>query len=119
MSRMICFCFPIKSNKQTGGLFEGDEKYTGQPDLLRGPCGEHTRAGGRSGRPDDRIYPCLPSRVIPDWDGGTLTWIPLCRHDSDWLGQDAHPHPIYAHSGKKIFFNSRSGRYVKVYAAEV
>lgn len=59
------------------------------------------------------------SRVIPDWDGGTLIWIPLCRHDSDWLGQDAHPHPIYAHSGKKILFNSRSGRYVKVYAAEV
>ena len=59
------------------------------------------------------------SRVLPDWENGILTWIPLCRHDSDWLGQDAHPHPIYAHSGKRIYFNSRSGKYIKVYAVDV
>ena len=34
------------------------------------------------------------------------------------LGQDAHPHPIYSHDGRKIFFNSRSGRYVKVYCVD-
>ncbi len=55
------------------------------------------------------------SRVIPDWNAGKLRWIPLCRHDSDWLGQDAHPHPVYSHDGSKIFFNSRNGKYVKVY----
>ena len=59
------------------------------------------------------------SRVIPDWDGGTLRWIPLCRHESDWLGQDAHPHPVYSHAGDRIFFNSRSGKYVKVYSIDV
>ena len=57
--------------------------------------------------------------MVPDWDRGILTWIPLCKHSSDWLGQDAHPHPIYSHDGKSIFFNSRSGRYVKVYWVEV
>ncbi|MBQ6362610.1 MAG: hypothetical protein IJI62_01260 [Lachnospiraceae bacterium] len=59
------------------------------------------------------------SRVLPDWDQGILSWIPLCRHDSDWLGQDAHPHPIYSHNGRCIYFNSRSGNYVRVYAAKV
>lgn len=59
------------------------------------------------------------SLVVPDWEKGTLTWIPQCRHDSDWLGQDAHPHPIFCHSGKEIFFNARSGRYVKIYRIPV
>jgi len=55
------------------------------------------------------------SRVVPHWEEGRLEWIPLCKHQSDWLGQDAHPHPIYNHGGDTIFFNSRSGKYVKVY----
>ena len=59
------------------------------------------------------------SRVEPDWQAGTLEWIPLCKHESDWLGQDAHPHPIYSHHGDRIFFNSRSEKDVKVYAVEV
>ena len=59
------------------------------------------------------------SRVIPHWKEGWLEWIPLCKHRSDWLGQDAHPHPIYNHRGNTIFFNSRSGKYVKVYACLV
>ena len=56
------------------------------------------------------------TKVIPDWEKGNLNWIPLCRHDSDWLGQDAHPHPIYSHSGDRIFFNSRMDKNVNVYA---
>lgn len=59
------------------------------------------------------------SRVIPNWEDGTLQWVPLCKHCSDWLGQDAHPHPIYNHAGNAIYFNSRSGKYVKVYKANV
>ena len=58
------------------------------------------------------------SRVIPDWNAGKLLWIPQCRHRSDWLGQDAHPHGIYSHAGDRIFFNSRSGNYVKVYCID-
>ena len=57
------------------------------------------------------------SRVVPHWEEGRLEWRPLCKHRSDWLGQDAHPHPIYSHDGRSIFFNSRSGKYVKVYKA--
>lgn len=60
----------------------------------------------------DAEYIC---KVIPDWNTGTLNWVPLCKHESDWLGQDAHPHPIYSHSGDRIFFNSRSGKTVNVY----
>lgn len=60
----------------------------------------------------DAEYIC---KVLPDWEKGTLTWIPLCRHESDWLGQDAHPHPIYSHSGDRVFFNSRMDRTVNVY----
>ena len=56
------------------------------------------------------------TKVEPDWEKGILHWVPLCRHDSDWLGQDAHPHPIYAHAGDRIFFNSRMAHTVNVYA---
>ena len=59
------------------------------------------------------------SRVIPHWAEGQLEWIPLCKHRSDWLGQDAHPHPIYSHGGHEIYFNSRSGKHVMVYKAIV
>ena len=52
-------------------------------------------------------------------DEGRLEWIPLCKHRSDWLGQDAHPHPVYNHAGDAIYFNSRDGRYVKVYKVNV
>lgn len=56
------------------------------------------------------------TKVEPDWEEGRLNWVPLCRHDSDWLGQDAHPHPIYSHSGDRIFFNSRMEKKVEVYS---
>lgn len=50
-----------------------------------------------------------------DWEHGTMTWQPLCRHESDWLGQDAHPHPIYSHKGDYIYFSSRNDKTIKVY----
>ena len=35
----------------------------------------------------------------------------LARNDSSWDSQDSHPHPIYDHAGKFIYFTSnRSGR---------
>lgn len=40
----------------------------------------------------------------------------LCVYDT---ASGAHPHPIYSHDGRRIFFNSRSGRYVKVYCVDV
>jgi hypothetical protein len=35
------------------------------------------------------------------------------------MGQDAHPHAVYTHAGDRILFNSRSGKYVKVYCIDV
>lgn len=51
-----------------------------------------------------------------DWENLKMEWTPLCRHDSDWLGQDAHPHPIYSHRGDRVYFSSRRGKKVKVYS---
>lgn len=59
------------------------------------------------------------SRVVPLWEEGILQWIPLCKHESDWLGQDAHPHPVYNHAGNRIYFNSRSEKDIKVYYIDV
>lgn len=58
------------------------------------------------------------SALRVDWERGILDWYPLCRHGSDWLGQDAHPHPIYSHGGDRIFFGSRDGRSIRVYSTE-
>ena len=54
-----------------------------------------------------------------DWDGRKMIWTPLCRHDTDWLGQDAHPHPIFSHGGDRVYFSSRKGEKVKVYTVPV
>lgn len=73
---------------------------------------ENSTDNGPDPHKKDAEYIC---KVLPDWDRGELTWLPLCKHESDWLGQDAHPHPIYSHSGDRIFFNSRSGKTINVY----
>lgn len=73
---------------------------------------ENSTDNGPDPHKKDAEYIC---KVIPDWEKGTLTWLPLCRHESDWLGQDAHPHPIYSHAGDRIFFNSRTDKTVNVY----
>jgi WD40 repeat protein len=59
------------------------------------------------------------SKVIPRWEEGILEWIPLCKHLSDWLGQDAHPHPVYNHQGNEIYFNSRSNLFVEVFKISI
>lgn len=41
-----------------------------------------------------------------DWDALTARPEPLCRHDSSWGSQDAHPHPIFAPDGSSIWFTS-------------
>lgn len=58
------------------------------------------------------------SAQLVDWEAGKMEWLPLCKHDSDWLGQDAHPHAIYNHKGDKVFFSSRNTAKVKVYCVD-
>lgn len=55
------------------------------------------------------------SLVVPDWQKKTLVWKPLCAHDTDWLGQDSHPHPIFDHSDSHIYFSSRPGRTIGIW----
>ena len=59
------------------------------------------------------------SLVHADWDNRTLAWTPLCKHGTDWLGQDAHPHAIFNHRGDKVYFSSRMGEHVGVYSVSV
>ncbi len=81
------------------------------PDEIK-PVRENSTDNGPDPHKKDAEY---ISQVIPDWKNGTLRWIPLCKHETDWLGQDSHPHPIYSHRGDKIYFSSRSGKKVQVY----
>lgn len=39
-----------------------------------------------------------------NWEKGEIRWIPICRHRSSWKSQDDHPHPIFDHRGKFIYF---------------
>ncbi len=59
------------------------------------------------------------SLVHPDWAERKLIWTPLCKHGTDWLGQDTHPHAIFNHSGDAIYFSARRGKYVGVYSVPV
>jgi hypothetical protein len=46
-----------------------------------------------------------------DWQKGNLQWTPLCRHGSSWNSQCSHPHPIFDHGDRFIYFTSDiSGR---------
>ena len=44
--------------------------------------------------------------VKVDWAAATLEWIPLCRNESSWSSQDAHPHPIFNHGGNAVYYTS-------------
>lgn len=98
------FTMDHKGNLVCDGYF----KYPWEAKKVR----ENSTDNGPDPHKKDAEYIC---KVIPDWNRGALEWIPLCKHESDWLGQDAHPHPIYSHTGDRIFFNSRSDKTVNVY----
>lgn len=46
------------------------------------------------------------SLLRPDWNAGTIEWRPVMRHGSSWRSQDEHPHPIFDHAGRSVYFNS-------------
>lgn len=98
------FLMDHKGNLVCDGYF----KYPWEMKKVR----ENSTDNGPDPHKKDAEYIC---KVEPKWDEGTLNWIPLCKHNSDWLGQDAHPHPIYSHAGDRVFFNSRNDKMVNVY----
>lgn len=46
------------------------------------------------------------SLVRADWANRRLSWLPLCQSGSSWSSQDAHPHPIFSHSGREVLFTA-------------
>ena len=51
------------------------------------------------------------SLLKPDWKKRTIDWRPVCRHGSSWKSQDEHPHPIFDHAGRHVYFTSdKSGK---------
>jgi hypothetical protein len=59
------------------------------------------------------------SVVDVDWDGGKLEWRPLTRHGSSWTTQDDHPHPIFDHACRHVYFTSDHGGRRAVYRIAV
>jgi hypothetical protein len=59
------------------------------------------------------------SLLKPDWQRGTIEWKPICRHGSSWRSQDEHPHPIFDHAGRSIFFTSDQAGQRAVYRVAV
>jgi Tol biopolymer transport system component len=59
------------------------------------------------------------SALLPNWEAQTLRWVPLAAHNSDWVGQESHPHPIFNHAGDKIYYNSNEEGYRAVYELDI
>lgn len=43
----------------------------------------------------------------------------LCRHDSSWLTQHSHPHPIFSPDDRWVYFNTDRGGRCNIYRAPV
>ncbi|UKI32232.1 MAG: oligogalacturonate lyase family protein [Lentisphaeria bacterium] len=50
-----------------------------------------------------------------DWEQKHIRWIPLCRHASSWNCQCSHPHPIFDHAGRNIYFTSDRNGYRAIF----
>lgn len=83
----------------TAGLLVGDGYAEYGPDGR--PRTDPTHASDASSYGGEWI-----SRLDVDWDARTIDWTALCRHDSSWTSQDAHPHPIVNDAGSEAFFTS-------------
>lgn len=77
---------------------------------------ENSTDNGPDPHKKDGVY--ISTQTV-DWENNKMVWQPLCTHESDWLGQDAHPHPIYSHDGRYIYFSSRDDKKVKVYRVKL
>ena len=59
------------------------------------------------------------SLQVPDWNNHTITWIPICRHRSNWDSQDSHPHPIFNHAGNAILYTSNWEGHRAIYKVKI
>ncbi|WP_079911561.1 oligogalacturonate lyase family protein [Paenibacillus sp. 32352] len=44
----------------------------------------------------------------PNWEEGRLSITQVCQHNSSFMTQDVHPHPIFSHDDRHILFTSDS-----------
>ena len=54
-----------------------------------------------------------------DWERKNIEWIPLKKHGSSWATQDAHPHPIFAPDGKRVYYTTDVNGKLEVHSCEV
>ncbi len=62
------------------------------------------------------------SKLITEvWPGedGYARWRPVCRHDSKWIYQDDHPHPLYAPNPGILIYSSSAEGVGNVYGVEL
>ena len=62
-------------------LFAAAIKVDGIAGMVVDGVGENSTDNGPDPHKKDGEY---ISRVVPHWEEGTLDWIPLCKHHSDW-----------------------------------
>lgn len=77
---------------------------------------ENSTDNGKDPHKKDGAYISLQT---VDFENGQILWTCVCKHESDWLGQDAHPHPIFSHNEEYIYFTSRSDTTIKVYRVKI
>ncbi|MGQ9730395.1 MAG: oligogalacturonate lyase family protein [Candidatus Zipacnadales bacterium] len=61
---------------------------------------------------EGRSYMCLVRH-----EGECAVKQPLCRHDTSWLTQHSHPHPVFSPDGEWVYFNSDREGHSNVYRA--
>ena len=59
------------------------------------------------------------SLVTVDWEKRKIQWTGLCQHESFWDCQDSHPHPIFDHADRFIYFTSNKAGSRSVYRVAV
>lgn len=69
---------------------------------------ENSNWGGRMDQPGD-------GRLGETQD----PWTGLCQHESFWDCQDSHPHPIFDHADRFIYFTSNKAGSRSVYRVAV
>jgi len=78
-----------------------------------GDSGQLVSDGYYEQRDDTAMHQCGAwiSLLNVDWQTLNIQWIPLCPNESTWNSQDAHPHPVFDHSARAIYFTSdRTGK---------
>ncbi|MGH3088863.1 MAG: hypothetical protein ACRDSJ_16285, partial [Rubrobacteraceae bacterium] len=63
-------------------------------------------------------HPQLISEVFPGPDGYARTR-PVCRHDTRWMGQDDHPHPVLGPDLETLIYTSSSEGTGNVYGVRL